>query len=38
MVPLTFWVISAIASTSYAYYFDLKWDWGLLQNNKYLRK
>ena len=35
---LGFWVLSAITSTSYAYYFDLKWDWGLLQNNNYLRK
>ena len=32
------WIISAIVSTSYAYYFDLKWDWGLLESNNYLRK
>ena len=38
IVPLVLWVISAIVSTSYAYHFDLKWDWGLLQSNKYLRK
>ena len=38
ILPLALWILSAIVSTSYAYYFDLKWDWGLLQNNNYLRK
>ena len=41
LIALILWVCSAIVSTSYAYHFDLKYDWGLLESspgNKYLRK
>lgn len=37
---LILWIVSAIISTSYSYYWDLKYDWGFLvkgSKNKFLR-